>query len=1710
MRSVTQARPASCRSIDGARPEFGEFKFRSALFLGVAGAALLAGAAASVAGDVSWANPSSVEMLWSEADNWSSGSAPVPGDKVTIGTGNAGLYTNVTVDTVNLDAGILWINRNGVLNADTVNVTGGRLVLSKGNSVTTTNPGPQGIANISTLLNITGGTIERYGLFKLGDNGLVTQSGGEVWNPIEIHTPSYVQTGGLMDGLVTATTYVVSGDTADGAEASQMRGTVTLGDTFTMGDGALVNGRVVGDSSTRVLQTGGDMTGSVTTGAYEASGGTFTGTANFTELFALSGDASLGWIDIFGDGDAVMTQSGGTMGAWVEGLETYTMSGGTISEAARVLTNVFVQSGGTIDSPSEGNDWRATVGFATRYELSGEAIIGLADVVGASDATMMQSGGTMGGEVSSQTGDWTIGKYSQTGGRMTGQVTTRTYEASGGSITGMVNFADHFELSGGEIAFVDIWGGLDATMTQTGGTMGGWVHAAGGDGYIEKYTQTGGDMTAYVTTRNYEMSGGTIGDWIDVSELFELKDGVVTSSGGLSGWGTGSVAQSGGTMDGSAIDIIDYAQSGGTMSGYVASEGYALSGGTMSGDVDVGRFTQSGGAIEGRVSTNVFELADGTGAGIENVAIGEELVLSGGSLSRQGLVAPVFTQTGGAFTGSITVAAYNLLGATGTTAGVITASDAFNLAPDSGSATVGAQLRGGGTLYKRGQSTVTITNGANDFSGGVAIEGGILEIVDDALTDGAAVNVEPGAALQLTTNNDTLFTGSLTGKEGDLIKEGAATATLAGTVDMGDLWLNAGRLNIGTGTSTNEATFETAEIAKDATLYIASGATLTIRVPKHILNNGTLINDGTVHDDLDNHGTFTNNKNYNADVATNTGTIDNNKPGYWTGDIESNAGEIRNAVDATWDGSVDANIGIVSNRGIWKGDVNGNGTANYWPRWTYGLVYNDKDAIWTGDVVDNNGSVRNVAGTWNGDVLDNHNTVMNDNSSDELDLGYWNGNVVANHGIVFNGGGGIWTGDVLSNNGRVLSGRAAQHSVATDNSQWHGDVVGNVGSIDSYAFWYGEVKGNSGIVANSGWWEGDVQAGNTGTIYNAQDNFGVPVYDTIRPTWQGVVVGNAGTILNIGADWTGDVSANTGQISNRAGVYNGFLLGGSTWTGDVKTNAGTISNGEGSSWSGDVVSNVGTIETAGEWSGDSFNSAGTVRARGTINAVVDNSGLFTVTGSLSGITSFSNSGTLSFFGNGATQTLTVGGIVFDADSVLELDIDGAGGRDRIVATTATLAGAAKVSAAGFVGSADYTSPYSIIVANTISGSFDSVTTDLAFFDAAIDVNGGHTEAILTLTRNDIVFPAVGESDNQKSVAASIALLDPDNPIYKAILGLTEAQAQEAFDDLSGEAFASEGAVALNTANLIGGIALDRLRQLFGAVDADGAASGYAATLQSDAEAAGEAGLWTQFYGDVGIVDASADLAGLTYGTGGAAIGLDTRLDAWRFGVLAHAGITAIAVDARNSVIRSADYGVGVYAGREWGDTRLALGGIYSRHDAYSERNVTIPGFAETLTAEYAGDTGQAFGEVTHEFDLGAVSLIPFAGLAYVSTRTDGFTETGGAAALTRSPDAMSAVFTTLGTSIDGEFIVGDGMLLTATGTLGWRHAFADAPAATNSLAGGSSFGVTGMPVVSDMFMLGAGFNLDVSPTAMLDISYDGQFGGTTQVHALQGTWSSKF
>lgn len=823
--------------------------------------------------------------------------------------------------------------------------------------------------------------------------------------------------------------------------------------------------------------------------------------------------------------------------------------------------------------------------------------------------------------------------------------------------------------------------------------------------------------------------------------------------------------------------------------------------------------------------------------------------------------------------------------------------------------------------------------------------------------------------------------------------------------------------------------------------------------------------------DLSNTAPYVNSTVFSGDVLSNTSTIDNDTAsGYWTGNIVTNDGTITNHVAATWNGGILANAdaSYIVNDGTW---LNGTITSNN------GNINNNAGGHWTGAILGNNGRIVNATGaTWIGDVIEDTGFVRN--------FGTWTGDIKAtNDGFATNSGvDALWTGDVITNNSQVVN---------EDGATWKGDVLGNTNAMfnKTNALWIGDVVGNDGQINNRSTWLGDVTA-NAGTIYNEQN-----------------------------AHWIGDVHDNTGNIGN------GFFSP-AEWSGDVLKNHGTILNNVSTTWTGDVISNTGSIANYGAWNGNLNTSGriintgvwtGNVINNGTFfwaeNQIIgsfDNRGALQLTGDLSGITSLTNSGTLDLTHNSAMQTLSVASAVFTPGSSYLLDVDNTGANDKIVVTgTARLGGTVSVLAA--TGGGSYVSPtdYTILTAGSVEGTFSQVTTDLAFF--APHLSYDDRSVTLTLKRNDVGLPDIGTTANQRSVGATVEALGAGNPLYDAALWLTAGQAQEAFNELSGQAHLTNETMALETSNLVSDLALDRLNQIVG-TGGDGGrqvASLVAGPAMYVSPAASKANVWTKAYGAVGRFDATADTASLTSSSGGVAFGLDRAFDDWYLGTMLHLGGSNTNVDTLGSV-SSTDYGVGIYGGRAWGNTHLVLGALYTRRDIRSSRNVAFFGFTDRLSASYSANIMQASAEFSHRFDLDPVSLTPYGGLSYVYQSTDGFTERGGPAALSSSGNNVDATFTTLGLRVAKKFMVANNTPLTVSGSSSWNHAFADTPTATYELGGGPSFNQTGAPVARNMLGLSAGLSLEVSKATMIDVTYDGRFGDGAEIHALKGTLSFRF
>ena len=233
-------------------------------------------------------------------------------------------------------------------------------------------------------------------------------------------------------------------------------------------------------------------------------------------------------------------------------------------------------------------------------------------------------------------------------------------------------------------------------------------------------------------------------------------------------------------------------------------------------------------------------------------------------------------------------------------------------------------------------------------------------------------------------------------------------------------------------------------------------------------------------------------------------------------------------------------------------------------------------------------------------------------------------------------------------------------------------------------------------------------------------------------------------------------------------------------------------------------------------------------------------------------------------------------------------------------------------------------------------------------------------------------------------------------------------------------------------------------------------------------------------------------------------GADTPVsNNWRIGLLGGYDHSTFDVDQRSSSGSSDDYHLGMYGGTQLGAVNVRLGASYTWHDIDTQRSVAFSNFSDQLSAGYSAATGQVFGEVGYQLAVGPALVEPFVNLAYTNQHVDGFSERGNAAALTGQGDSVNRGFSTLGARASSDFALGK-IQLTASGTLGWRHAYGNSTSATAlAFSGSTPFIVSGVPIARDTAVVQAGIGAAATHNLLLSVFYTGQYGdGVTQQGAF--------
>lgn len=559
-------------------------------------------------------------------------------------------------------------------------------------------------------------------------------------------------------------------------------------------------------------------------------------------------------------------------------------------------------------------------------------------------------------------------------------------------------------------------------------------------------------------------------------------------------------------------------------------------------------------------------------------------------------------------------------------------------------------------------------------------------------------------------------------------------------------------------------------------------------------------------------------------------------------------------------------------------------------------------------------------------------------------------------------------------------------------------------------------------------------------------------------------------------------------------VYSGttILNGASTYTGATTVYGGKLVVGDGSHPNASLASVV------------TLKSGASLGGIGTLGGLVVENGAEIAPGN--------SIGTLNIAGD----------VSLAAGSTYEVEIAGNGTSDRIAVTGKATLGGGKVGISALDPQTSYQDGqiYTILTAaGGVIGGFDpAVLSRSAFLDATLVQSANAVDLKIALKETGPVFGKAANTYNQKQTAGALDTLQQSGQslkLYNKLLLLSANAARAAFDGLSGEVNASTVTGLIEDSRFTRDAINDRLRSAFETVGAEPLPlMGYgddAKEITTASVPSERYGAWGSVFGSWGHFGSDGNAAKLNRSTGGFVAGVDGLItDDVRLGFLAGYSHSSLKVDDRRSSASTDNYHLGIYGGAEWGALALRSGLAYTWSQIDSSRQVAFPGFTDSLTGDYRTGTTQVFGELGYDIKAGAVAFEPFANLAYVNVHTNGFTEQGGASALTVHSGSNDSTFTTLGFRAATDFDIGAARA-TVRGMIGWRHAYGDVtPIISQAFTGSNAFTIASTPIAKDAAIIKAGLDFAITPQAMLGVSYHGQVGSRARDHGVRADLRIKF
>jgi uncharacterized protein with beta-barrel porin domain len=494
--------------------------------------------------------------------------------------------------------------------------------------------------------------------------------------------------------------------------------------------------------------------------------------------------------------------------------------------------------------------------------------------------------------------------------------------------------------------------------------------------------------------------------------------------------------------------------------------------------------------------------------------------------------------------------------------------------------------------------------------------------------------------------------------------------------------------------------------------------------------------------------------------------------------------------------------------------------------------------------------------------------------------------------------------------------------------------------------------------------------------------------------------------------------------------------------------------------------------------------------------------------------------------NGYTQS---------SSGTLALEINDGGNAPGTNNDLLAVTGAADLDGAvavyGAVGTYTAGTQFTFLTAGSITGTFASISDDLAFFDAQLGYTA--TSAYFTLAANSTDFASHAITINQLAVANYLDVNSPGatgsfQTLIDDMLLMTAGDLQTAMQQMSGEIYGTTQQIGIQNTTLILHTIAQQLQpqssqsnsdDSYAMDDASSALGGSEivqvsyqpdGAMQFNRIATATRNTWAVGYGLGGHADSDGNATTLDYGVGGALVGFDTYWNRGHrvgfYGGYVGTGLETNAGTARNEINGGQ---IGTYiTGRNDIHYYTIISGF--QFDGYDSTRV-INGGGLNLIAQGDYDGWQGFSYLERGFVLyssGNWSCQPFGGLQYVHVRQNSFTETGGDPAnLSVEGLDEDSLRSLLG--IRTQMLTLSGVRnITPELRAVWVHEFLDADSpvvARFAPVGGTAFIAEGLNMGRDWALVGTGLNFHLGSGWSAQANYDAQVNEHQAFHVGSGS-----